>query len=132
MTNLDMLPDPVTESHSHETESAVQVMLVNPSLASEAPKTVAFSRQASELSFPEPDVTIHTVHPTAPPTRTQSTASLNSLVRREEPTHIVHLVPSSRATITTSARTQKPPLLLDTAICVLLVLAFALICRRIF
>lgn len=32
---------------------------------------------------------------------------------------------------TARQRTHKPPLLLDTAICVLLVLAFALICRRV-
>jgi ubiquitin-conjugating enzyme E2 J1 len=136
-TNLQMLPDPSSECHSPASLSMVTDVassLEANFLHERSPSTRSPS-ETSELTLSEPDVTIHTVHPSCPPTRTHSTMSLDSLAIREESPpvfHTVHAAPLHRAPFTNSTRSRRPPLLLDTAICVLLVLTLALVCRRLF
>lgn len=134
-TNLELLPDvPRGESLS---------VCPSPSIPPTQPPTPIIPRsshgprQSSESSIGtssnDQDVTIHTVHPSLPPTRTHSTMSLDSLASREEPAHphAVHLASVAKTPVGGTTRAHRPPLLLDTAICVLLVLTFALVCRRV-
>lgn len=77
----------------------------------------------SPLPQPSPLAPAPSLPTEQPPTRASSTRAVDSQSRTQTPTP-----ERARLLINSPAR---PPILLDTAICVLLVLVFALICRRI-
>jgi ubiquitin-conjugating enzyme E2 J1 len=134
-TNAEMLPDPVADRDSHPPLLAGLASQNAPGAVTKVSTALRQPPEPSSAPAPvaEPDVTVHTVHPSLPPTRTPSTMSLDSLATREETTHLhaVHLASVPKVPVASNVRTHRPPLLLDTAICMLLVLTFALICKKV-
>jgi len=136
--NLDLLPDPpingsqepsmvASSSQSPPTSLAPPSPVASPQLYLGAPPPYE--------PTPEPDVTVHTVHPSLPPTRRSSNATLDGLSSHAaEPSHTVHIDSRHQYHVATAEQNSKhrPPILLDTAICAMMVLAFALLCRKIF
>ncbi|KAF8633742.1 hypothetical protein AX17_004398 [Amanita inopinata Kibby_2008] len=144
-SNLDLLPDPV-----HKSEDALATVSETQSLSSVsaisivAPPTATLSSVNRSESEERKPVLSHELSDANSPSRLANTS--NSFDHDE---------PSSQTTASTSSPNRieprpkldeqirrigqqdgvrssghKPPLLLDTAICILLVLLFAIICRR--
>lgn len=142
-SNLDLLPDPPTEdsaSASAAVSPPPQLDTPTPESTSEntpleIPLTEAPSVQnLSHISppaetHPEPRSIIHNTDTLLTGTNPTGTNQARSPFL----TQVVETPPSGAGDVIQAARrrTHKPPLLLDTAICVLLVLAFAMICRRV-
>lgn len=121
--STDVSSDPnltVTDIRPAETEA-------EPSLMTSVPDSYIFEPLTPPDTLApncEPQLSIAD-HNTQPP---PSTASENV----ETPTSLVAQESrrSNRSRSSRASRSQKPPMLLDTAICILLVLLFAIICRR--
>ncbi|KAJ8517553.1 hypothetical protein ONZ45_g5271 [Pleurotus djamor] len=131
-TNLELLPDPPSQPEV--------VPAINPSdipAQSTSPvSTSSTSPPSSDTSEDEP-VVVHEVNAFMPSggATGPSTPSPAFIARAPRDSTLVGAPPTDEATPTASGprrSPQRPPLLLDTAICVLLVLVFALLCRRIF
>lgn len=155
-TNLSLLPDPPAHSHSFTLGSAPGDIS---DLITRASRGVPIGASPDVDTTPatelREDMTTSLVTtPTLPnpPTASQVTVFQSPEVARESTTtseeqsapvavatpESTTLPPSVPATVTQNTRrhtarssSHKPPVLLDTAICILLVLLFAMICRRV-
>lgn len=158
-TNVALLPDPsltkdqeingtlpesgltTTTEHASSTEAATDPNFTNSTAASLPPSeaetlgaeppltTTSTDTWVSEPST-QPDNVASSTHlnihhnPSTPPTNPENATRFEAST-----------VPESRRSNRSrsnhnASRSQKPPVLLDTAICILLVLLFAIICRR--
>ncbi|TFK42907.1 UBC-like protein [Crucibulum laeve] len=155
-SNLELLPDPlshvsaeatgsnsgVEQTTASETQGPAEPPHESPStLAADQLPAVDVSKDPvtpSSATVPEPPtgpVAVRTIEPLLP---TPSTSIVDPITARAAPlipraatvdSHSGAAEPSGR-TRAMRRSSQKPPLLLDTAICILLVLLFAIICRR--
>ncbi|ESK92990.1 ubiquitin-conjugating enzyme e2 [Moniliophthora roreri MCA 2997] len=144
-TNLELLPDPVT---SDNTKSSSQPADSGPAPtgteSSPLPQSdVSAARQTTrdaERNAIDPDVSPSPVSPQQPaPPRTEEVGAQPDIQGPQpsptsRPTNLAPSAsPRARPVAYQAATpTSRPPLMLDTAIGVILVLVFALICRRIF
>jgi len=125
--NMDLLPDPPSEGSTAHPSLPDNVPAEDPPLGPPA-------------SAEPPAVETPTSHPPPtdlPPESQEVIHSIDALMPSGGGTHarpVARLAaerPSTEAVPTVGAARQKPPLLLDTVICALLVMAFAMICRRV-
>jgi len=117
-SNLECLPDPDNASndqllHSHSTTSRANPI---PVLHDPSPPSHQSSSETLETRPDTPDV---------------SSQSSSSSTSHEVHPAILSEASSATTFIPLNRSPQRPPVLLDTAICVLLVLILALLCRRI-
>lgn len=139
-TTLELLPDPVIEPST--SDSATSGSSASPPTAEspsdQPPPTVVLEMNPDPS--PSSDETPNIVHEVGLIPSGGSTGSAGA-AGPTAPSFITHAPRASPAEDATSSATapattvrrssQKSPLILDTAICVLLVLVFALVCRRI-
>ncbi|KJA27417.1 hypothetical protein HYPSUDRAFT_179443 [Hypholoma sublateritium FD-334 SS-4] len=124
-TNLDLLPDPSPDVQMSNTTSESQVI---PSSAEEATETEA----AAEGTVPDRQVsmssdavsTTQTINLDSPSSASRSPIVQTALSTPSPTPRVQNVVRAHQSS-------QKPPLLLDSAICVLVVVVFTIICRRI-
>ncbi|CAL1704134.1 unnamed protein product [Somion occarium] len=157
--NLESLPDPDTPSHNHS-ETPIENAAENTDEASTpistAVEKVTQSAPSDSNNSNQPIEPLHDIAPTVTPplkvvaptptrpigptplvTAGSSSSSSPTLVSEAEedpnrPAALDIRIPGAeRPPIIIRRSTPRPPIVLDTAICVLLVLVFALICRRI-
>jgi len=116
-TNLECLPDPPASSAETPPGDATAVVLEKPPVTEEPPVTTV-----SDVVEPAPEETPQPS--TAEPPEPEPENNLEQLPP-------VDSIPTAPSVATFSpVKSTRPPLLLDTAICVLLVLVVALLCRR--
>ncbi|KAI9433983.1 non-canonical ubiquitin conjugating enzyme 1 [Lactarius indigo] len=147
-SNLQSLPDPPPQNDSGSASASTSP----PTTTTTGEKTSAEADASGVLTTPAVDVTVTPVvrspevkHPTPPNTTGRETeAIVNGATTSSSPPpssassrgghQVVGPVASSLHQTRTHTTTSsvRPPMLLDTAICVLLVLVFALLCRRVF
>jgi len=140
-SNLECLPDPAQPNDASTSGSVSEVKT-----SSEA-EVVSPQPPESEASVPEPQVNPGGAdgasRSESDDTTSDDKTTMTSVVASSHsgassaPTPSQHTsdVHGARQAVPTSFRpshTPRPPMLLDTAICVLLVLVFALLCRRVF
>jgi ubiquitin-conjugating enzyme E2 J1 len=142
-TNLTLLPDPtvITGQEGSGTQPEVAVTSATEALSTETPadpKPTATNPSSAEAERLE---TLPTHPDNVPsPTRTHAHLSIDRdasntpSTNSDDATRIgtsqeSHLSNRSRVSHNLMS-SQKPPVLLDTAICILFVLLFAIICRR--
>jgi ubiquitin-conjugating enzyme E2 J1 len=149
-TNLSLLPDPPSQSSP---ESSVPTTISGPvaTVLSEEPVDASPTVDTPTATEPREDVTPIIASP-IPSTASQAqavhspVAIQEATTASEEPSAPVQVAASEPTTLPPSvpavvtqntprhaahSSSQKPPVLLDTAICILLVLLFAIICRRV-
>jgi len=118
-SNLDLLPDPPTQGHCLGSATESHPATTNlPSVVDASSTTPILDMQPSPTSPPPTDSGSTLSHRTT--LSTSSRQERRSQTSRSAP-------PQTRLT-----GRLRPPLLLDSAICVLLVLVFVLVCRRMF
>jgi ubiquitin-conjugating enzyme E2 J1 len=109
--NLELLPHPSPESEASTSPKTLESLEVSNNAPERAqPLNVAIDQPPALESYP-------------------STASPRGVNDTEE-RRVVPILRTSVALAHSRRSSHKPPLLLDTAICVLLVLVFGIICRR--
>jgi ubiquitin-conjugating enzyme E2 J1 len=149
-SNLESLPDPAqpndastsgsvseakTSSEAEVVPTPAEAQVVSPQPAeSEAsvPEQEANLGGADDASRSESDDTTSDDKTT---TMSVVASSHSSALNAPTPSQNISDVHGTRQAVPASFRpshTARPPMLLDTAICVLLVLVFALLCRRVF
>ncbi|KAF9264880.1 UBC-like protein [Marasmius fiardii PR-910] len=130
-TNLELLPDPVSTSSlnmppSTEMQGTTDSVEVDSERsASPVPATQpvhVLDRRVDHSPLSQPTSALSDTHNNTAPSHTQ-----DSLENRTLPLDPISF---SRRQDQVYSSSSRPPFLLDTAICVLLVLVFALICRR--
>ena len=149
-SNLECLPDPAqpndvsTPESVSEAKTSSEAEVVPPPAEAEV---VPPQPPESKASVPEQDAnpgsadgaTRSESDDTTSDDKTTTTSvvasSQSSASRTPTPSQNISDVHGARQAVPASFRpshTARPPMLLDTAICVLLVLVFALLCRRVF
>jgi ubiquitin-conjugating enzyme E2 J1 len=126
-TNLECLPDLTPLEDSLSPQVSPQEPPMDPP-SSTAPPLLSDMDPVNEVSRVEPGPETMS-SPSHPPVEADTPGSPKSFDSSGEESVNNH--PSGIAVPNSSSRHPRPPLFLDTAICVLLVLVFALICRRI-
>jgi ubiquitin-conjugating enzyme E2 J1 len=156
--NLALLPDPLTatvatsghrvdvkETHQPDQTSMTETFAKTPTLTTSTSTAVGISEAnpATPASVQIPsDSKSSGPHPQFEPSARSSEISNNDIDSKRTITARMNfdnlgsetstVFRSRRSRGTTNSRgSQKPPVLLDTAICILLVLLFAIICRRV-
>lgn len=146
-SNLECLPDPAQPNDAStlgsvseaKTPSEAEVVSTTPAEAVVVPPQPS----ESEASVSEPeanpggaDVASQSESDTTSVDKTTTTSviasSHSSASSTPTPSQTISDVHDTRPASFRPSHTARPPMLLDTAICVLLVLVFALLCRRVF
>ncbi|KIM48858.1 hypothetical protein M413DRAFT_438033, partial [Hebeloma cylindrosporum] len=136
-TNLELLPDPPAgKIPSSDAKADVPEPIAAPVAATAPEGTVALQPPAQNTPLLDERVTISHVSVSPVPQRTDDLAGTERSASHTNRTAAgigagIRPTAVNRDRGGTAGRSQKPPLLLDTAICILLVLLFAIICRRI-
>ncbi|KII88954.1 hypothetical protein PLICRDRAFT_159917 [Plicaturopsis crispa FD-325 SS-3] len=139
--NIECLPDPpiggstsVAEGSSSnvaESETPASTQSSSPAPARPLESNVSESAIPTLVSEPEADVAATTSSEETEPTTPAHIAPSDTRAGRPADSLLVTGVSPTTAQALHRSPTTRPPLLLDTVICVLLVLVFALVCRKI-